>query len=200
MNKKIKLGDSEVIPYFSPQDSPLENGILPLIKNAKNKIYVSIFYLTERSLINELIRAKNRNVEVIIILDAVGAVNFKDRIAQMRSAGILLKVENWGGKNHEKTIMIDDEYLIMGSCNFTVNGFYKNDENILIIKNYKLASLYGDYFLYLFDSIDNKYLRYSPRAESFESLGSCYDGVDNNFDGKIDGEDEGCKAKNAKHH
>ena len=79
-NKKIAVGDFEITPYFSPQDAPYENAILPLVKKAKSKIYVSIFYLTDRNLINELINAKKRNVEVMILLDAVGAQNIKDRI------------------------------------------------------------------------------------------------------------------------
>ncbi len=190
---KITQNETEISVYFSPKDKVFENGILPLIQNAKKKIYISTFYLTERKLIQELINAKNRNVEVIVMIDALGAMNFKDRINLLKNANIPTKAENWGGKNHEKTIMIDEEYLIFGSCNFTASGFYKNDENILIIKNPEMARFYEDYFLYLFNSIDAKYLKFIPRAESFESKNSCYDGIDNNFDGKIDFQDDGCK-------
>ena len=192
-HEPVNIDKTTINSYFSPKNDVFNKGILPLIKNAKRKIYVSAFYLTERNLINELVAAKKRNVEVVIIMDAVGAINFKERISYMRSSGIPLKVENWGGKNHEKTIMIDDEYLILGSCNFSINGFYKNDENTLVIKNPEIAKYYADYFLYLFNSIDNKYLKFIPRAESLDSYNSCFDGIDNNFDGKIDSEDEGCK-------
>lgn len=181
--------------YFSPKDDVLHNGILPKIQKAQKKIYLSSFYLTDRELVDNLIKAKNRNVEVIVILDALSSMKFKDRIINLRNANIPVKVENWGGKNHEKTIMIDDEYLILGSCNFTKSGFYKNDENTLIIKNEDIAKFYADYFLNLFNSIDNKYLNSFPRAEGFESINSCYDGIDNNFDGKIDFEDDACRKK-----
>jgi phosphatidylserine/phosphatidylglycerophosphate/cardiolipin synthase-like enzyme len=151
--------------------------------------------LTDRKFVNELVSAKKRNVEVVVLMDAVAAINFKDRMATLKAANIPVIVENWGGKNHEKTIMIDEEYLIIGSCNFTISGFYKNDENMLVIQNKNIAEFYADYFLYLFNSIDKKYLKYAPRAESFESKNSCYDGIDNNFDGKIDFDDDGCKNK-----
>ncbi len=193
---KTKLNKTEISVYFSPKDGVFEDGILPLIQNAKKKIYVSAFYLTDKNLINELINAKKRNVEVLVLMDSLGAMNFKDRIKLLKEAKIPLKAENWGGKNHEKTIMIDDTYLIFGSCNFTKSGFYKNDENVLIMKNPDIALFYGDYFLYLFNSIGNKYLKFIPRAESFESKNSCYDGIDNNFDGKIDSEDVGCIKQN----
>lgn len=48
--------------------------------------------------------------------------------------------------------------------------------------------------MYLWALIPDKYLKYYPKAESPESIGSCSDGVDNNFNGKIDKDDELCKS------
>ncbi len=185
--------EENIKAYFSPQDDIYNKAILPNIKNAKQKIYISAFFLTDKNLIEELIKAKRRKLEVLILLDAVGAKSFSERISKLRNEKIPTIVENWGGKNHEKTIMIDDEILISGSANFSKSAFYKNHENILIIKNPQIAKWYGDYYLYLFNSIDKKYLKLIPRAESKESFNSCSDGIDNNFDGKIDLEDDGCK-------
>ena len=44
--------------------------------------------------------------------------------------------------------------------------------------------------------VPDKYLKFNPKAESYESIGSCSDGVDNNFNGKIDKEDELCRLNN----
>jgi phosphatidylserine/phosphatidylglycerophosphate/cardiolipin synthase-like enzyme len=111
----------------------------------------------------------------------------------LRNEGILLKTENFAGKLHAKTIIIDDEYLISGSMNFSNSGENKNDENLLIIKNSKIAKLHKGFFLYLWTIIPNKYLKYNAKPESKDSIGSCSDGVDNNFNGKIDKEEELCK-------
>ena len=129
----------------------------------------------------------------MVLLDALGASNFKKRIVEMRNLSIPVKVENWGGKNHEKTILIDERILITGSSNFSANGLYKNDENVVVLENSDVAVLYRDYFLYLFNSINDKFLRAFPRAEAWESLNSCHDGIDNNHDGKIDLDDDGCR-------
>ena len=67
-----------------------------------------------------------------------------------------------------------------------------NDENVLIIKNHALSKAYRNYFYNLYNSIDDKYLYRYVRAESFESVNSCFDGIDNNFDGLIDSKDKGC--------
>lgn len=190
-NKFEIINEGEITSYFSPKDD-IKSVILEKINTAKSEIYVSAFYLTQRDVINALIEAKKRNVKVLIIQDATGANNFKDRIFKLRREGIAVIVENWGGKNHEKTIMIDNKILILGSANFSNAGFLKNDENMLLIKNEKIADFYKNYFLYLFNSIDKKYLIQIPRAEGKESFNSCSDGIDNNFDGKIDKDDVGC--------
>lgn len=197
-NEKEKLKKEEIENlkiYFSPQDNALQNEIIPSIKNAKKSIYVSAFYLTEKNIINELINAKRRGVEVYIIVDALGAKNFSKIILELRKNKIPTIVENWGGKNHEKTMMIDWEKLITGSSNFSKSGLFYNDENIISIKDPDIAIFYADYFLYLFNSIDKKYLTAFPKAEGLESKNSCFDGIDNDFDGKIDIDDETCKIK-----
>ncbi len=201
-NKKSKndpVSDSGVSAYFSPKNDIYANVILNEIRKAKKEIFVSIFYLTDKNLIDELIEAKKRGVEVLILLDALCANGFKDKVYALRDAKIPVIVENWGGKNHEKSMVIDSSVLIIGSCNFSKSGFYKNDENIILIKNPEIAGFYRDYYLYLFNSIDKKFLKLIPRIEGFDSVNSCSDGIDNDFDGKIDSEDEGCKAfKNKK--
>ena len=53
--------------------------------------------------------------------------------------------------------------------------------------------MYKDFFLYLWTKIPDKYLKYNISAESKDSQGSCSDGVDNDYDGKIDKDDDGCK-------
>jgi len=179
---------------FSPSSNPYQTKVLPVLQNAKKEIYVSIFYLTHKGIIEELINAKNRGVDVKIIYDAVGASNNREKVQKLRENGILLKVENWGGKNHEKNMVIDNKIFITGSANFSNSGMGRNDENILIFESPEIAGFYRDYFLKLYNSLDEKYLRLIPAAESFDSINSCNDGVDNDFDGKIDANDPGCKG------
>ena len=50
-------------------------------------------------------------------------------------------------------------------------------------------------FLYEWDRIPDKWLTNYPRAEGWESIGSCEDGIDNDYDGLIDKDDNGCHRK-----
>ncbi len=189
---KINLDSSAIRIFFMPKSNANLNYIIPSIKSSHDEILVSAFYLTDKDIISELISAKKRGVNIFVLLDALGVSNFKNRVMQLRNNKIPTKIENWGGKNHEKTILIDRKILITGSSNFSANGLYKNDENIVVIENPELALFYRDYYFYLFNSIKDKYLRAFPRTEGWDSINSCSDGIDNNHDGKVDMEDEGC--------
>ena len=192
-NSEIKIGDSEISVYFSPQDKGLSQNLAPLVHQAKNYIYLPAFLITHPKLTEELKLAHSRGVKVKMIIDATNTSTRHSTFYELRKFGIPIKVENFAGKMHAKAMIIDDEYLVLGSTNFSNSGENKNDENMLIIKNPRLAKLYKDYFEYFWVKIPDKYLTKTVKAESKYSVGSCSDGLDNDHDGKIDRMDEDCK-------
>ena len=106
-----------------------------------------------------------------------------------------VKTENYAGKLHSKSIIIDDKYTIIGSMNFSKSGQYKNDENVVILESKQIAVFYKNFFNYLWHRINKYWLTHDVSAESIYSIGSCSDGIDNDYDGKTDTEDEGCRPK-----
>ena len=194
--KKTKLqthiNGQEVNIYFSPQGYAMYRGVIPLIKKAKDSIDISIFFLTHNNISRELVKASKRGVSIRVILDATAASNGYSKHNYLRDNGISVKVENWGGKMHMKSAIIDKKHLIVGSMNWTSAGESKNDENTLIIKNFKDAPKYQRFYNLMWNSIPDKWLREDPMPESKDSGTSCYDGVDNDFDGKIDAKDPNC--------
>ena len=192
--EKININGIELGVFFSPQDKIITKEILPIINNAKSYIYIPVFYITKKELVNELIAAHKRGVEVKIINDATNASNKYTIHHQLREAGIKVKTENYAGKLHSKAMIIDDEYSIIGSMNFTNSGEKRNDENVVIIKDEEIAQYLKSTFLKLWDKIPEKYETFDPQAESIESIGSCFDKIDNDFDGKIDKADNSCKS------
>ena len=104
-----------------------------------------------------------------------------------------VKTENYAGKMHSKSMIIDDEYTIIGSMNFSDSGENKNDENFIVLKDKEIAQAYRKFFDYQWDKIDDKWLKFKVRAEGKDSIGSCSDGLDNNYDDLIDKLDPACK-------
>lgn len=153
-NEKIKLGNIELSIYFSPANKPGTEQVIPLIAKATKYIYVPAFYLTRNDIIDELIKAHNRGVDVKIIVDETSVAGKYVNIDYIKNNGVNIKVEHWKGKMHMKSMIIDDNTLIIGSMNFTKQGEVMNDENCLIIKNANiLTPAYKAHFLELWNSI-----------------------------------------------
>jgi phosphatidylserine/phosphatidylglycerophosphate/cardiolipin synthase-like enzyme len=149
--------------------------------------------LTHKQLVNRLIAAHKRGVEVKVITCASAAATPWSRHQALRDAGIPVKIENWGGKMHKKSMTIDGKIAIIGSMNFSGRGESNNDENVLIIENADLVGQLNEEFFRLWSLIPDKYLKIAPLAESPESGNSCFDGMDNDHNGLIDIEEPICR-------
>ena len=91
-----------------------------------------MFYLTDNKVTQSLIDAKERGVDVRVILDASSALSKYSKHKILRIAGVPVKVENWSGKMHMKCL-ITENYVVTGSLNWTKRAQNFNDENSLII-------------------------------------------------------------------
>ncbi len=195
INKEnLKLPDGTVLSiYFSPKNDTINTALIPLIDSAREQIYVAAFFLTQNDLISSLVRAHDRGVKVKIIADAAGAKTSPFGIRRLRNAGLAVKVENFGGKMHMKTIFIDGTHLVTGSMNLTRAGNVLHDENTVIIQNNEIAQGFKDFFYKLWQEIPDKCLYASPKPEGPDSPVSCFDGIDNDHDGYTDMEDYDCR-------
>lgn len=196
-NQKSKIKtdcDDYFRVYFSPKDKALTTKVIPLINSAQKYIYIPAFLITHKELTDSLIAASKRGVAIKIILDATNTHSGShSKIKALRDAKIQIKTENWAGKLHSKSIIIDDTYTIIGSMNFSKSGEVANDENLVIIKAPSIAIFYKTFFQYLWKRIPDYWLTHNSRAESPDSIGSCSDGIDNDFDGKTDMQDDSCQ-------
>ena len=153
-NENIDLNQIYASIYFSPANKITIEKIIPLIENAHNYIYIPAFYLTHPILLESLIKAKQRGIDVKIIVDESSVQGQYVDIERLRQNKIDVKIENWAGKMHMKSVIIDDSNLVIGSMNFTKQGENRNDENTIIIKNSKILSKeYKKHFLILWNSI-----------------------------------------------
>jgi phosphatidylserine/phosphatidylglycerophosphate/cardiolipin synthase-like enzyme len=189
---RTKVGDAEVQVLFSPQDKAMTDGVRPVLQRAKRRIDIGVFYLTHKAITKDLLDAHRRGVEIRVILDATAAKNGYTKHELLRAAGIPVKVEVWGGKMHMKSAAVDGEWVIAGSMNWTSAGEWDNDENTLIIRDPKLASQYHAFFDQLWAGIPETWATRNPDPESRDSIYSCTDGFDNDYDGLADNADPGC--------
>lgn len=190
--KNVKLDDGSILSvYFCPNPDIIDE-LVYKIDSAEKYAYVSMFFLTHDRVIEALSKAKQRGVDVKVITCASAANEKYSKHTKIREMGIPLKVENWTGKMHMKTIIIDDKLVTVGSMNATKTASEKNDENIVFIESNKHAAQAREIFETLWNDIPNKWLTGTPKAESPDSGNSCNDGLDNDHDWKYDAQDPDC--------
>ncbi len=201
--RTVVFGDgTEVSVWFSPQDNVIDHAIIPALNAARQTVDIGMFYLTERTVVHALCAAAAREVRVRIIIDAVANAHPSSPYWDLRRCGVNVKVENWGGKMHMKTAIIDGDLarnrVIVGSMNWSKSGNTRNDENTAVIRhNRQLAQELGAYFSQLWRTLSNKSQRRRIFAEGLNSINSCFDGLDNDHDGMIDAQDRGCWREGA---
>lgn len=181
------LADGTVIEsYFAPTDDAETNAIVRAIDQATTKINMRTFFLTSETIVEALKDAKDRGVTVRVILDATSAHNEFSLHGDLRTYGISVKVENWGGTEHIKALSADGRVVVLGSQNFTLSGNTSSDENTLYIRNYPLATAYDAKFETAWSSISSTWLSADPDPESSDSPGSLSDLIDNDHDDLTD--------------
>ncbi len=143
--------------YFVPQDQDkIMNGLSWLLDNAKQQVLVAMYWITDQSLIEKLIAAKKRGVDVQIIMDESIADCFDlnsiiNQFLQNDIVPIIHPSKNieGGGKMHNKFVVIDNAMVFTGSANFTktalnpsANSF--NFETVVVIDSADIAKKFVD--------------------------------------------------------
>ncbi|HPP87497.1 MAG TPA: phospholipase D-like domain-containing protein, partial [bacterium] len=152
---------SRIELYFSPEDNPIVNKMVPAIRRAKKSVFMLANNLTRfaaggssDAIGDALIAAKNNGVVVEIVVDpdyynsTFGST--KEVIDKLISRGIDCRIlpnpTNQQSRQHNKIVIIDNELVITGSANFTKAASDLNDENQIYIHSPALAREYLRFF------------------------------------------------------
>jgi phosphatidylserine/phosphatidylglycerophosphate/cardiolipin synthase-like enzyme len=127
--------------YFSPHGGCTE-AIIRELDKAKSTILVQAYSFTSAPIAKALLNAHKRKVKVEVILDKSQRTEKYSSATFLFNAGIPTKIDAKHAIAHNKVMIIDGETVITGSFNFTKAAEEKNAENLLIIRDKKLAPLY----------------------------------------------------------
>jgi phosphatidylserine/phosphatidylglycerophosphate/cardiolipin synthase-like enzyme len=113
-----------------------EGPLLKEIEKAQKSINLEMYLLSNKKIIQALKDAKKRGVEIKIILEKnpYNLEWFNKKIfKEFKESGIQIK---WGNPEfsltHSKFMIIDDQVVIIMTCNFTYSGFNKSRDFGLI--------------------------------------------------------------------
>jgi len=150
---------------FSPSGG-ITNMIIREIAKAQSTIQVQAYSFTSPEIINALITAKKRGIDVRIIIDKSNvagidkdssrAIRMKNLYSAVIENGIPIKIDDAFQIAHSKIMIIDEIDVITGSFNFSYSAEHNNAENCLIIHgNKQLAEQYMKNWQWRWDAIKN---------------------------------------------
>ena len=127
--------------YFSPHGGATD-AITRELNKAKSTIFVEAYSFTSAPIAKALLNAHKRRVKVEVILDKSKRTQNYSPATFLYNQGIPVKIDAQHAIAHNKVMIIDGETVITGSFNFTKAAEENNAENLLVIKDKKLAERY----------------------------------------------------------
>jgi phosphatidylserine/phosphatidylglycerophosphate/cardiolipin synthase-like enzyme len=148
-NPEITLDGTRVDTFFSPDDKVL-NALYNLLSEAKESIYFLAFSFTSNEL-GEIVRTQaETGLEIKGVMDREQiASNTGTEFDPFRQAGLDVRIDGNDGQMHHKVFVVDGKIVVLGSYNFSNAAEERNDENIIIVYNEKIA----DFFMEEFDRV-----------------------------------------------
>lgn len=137
---------------FSPNEGS-EALVIKVIDSARHDIHVLAYSFTSAPVVEALLRAKKRGVDVKVVADEKSNIS-EDKSGKARAA--LSALVNAGADvrtirvypiHHDKVIVVDKDTVELGSFNFSAAAAHKNSENVFVNwHNPPLARLYLGHF------------------------------------------------------
>jgi phosphatidylserine/phosphatidylglycerophosphate/cardiolipin synthase-like enzyme len=132
--------------YFSPGGGCTQ-AIVNEIDSARQSVRVQAYSFTSAPIAAALRQAHRRGVKVEVILDHSQQTDRYSSADFLHNAGIGVWIDDQHAIAHNKVMIIDDRVVITGSFNFTKSAETSNAENLLIIRDAKVAAIYTDNWL-----------------------------------------------------
>lgn len=128
--------------HFSPKGG-VTKAIVMEISTAKTEVLVQMYVFTSLPIVDALIGAKNRGVNVIVLVDDSALTSKGSKVGILFNALIPVFVDKSHSIAHNKIMIVDKKILITGSFNYSASAEATNAENILVIKrNYCVVNGY----------------------------------------------------------
>jgi len=143
----------------------IEARLIDKINAAQSSIHIASFEFDLTPVAEALIAAKQRGVDVRWVTDNEHGLEADEepghgQFAMLGKAGIEVKSDDRTALMHNKFWIFDGEAVWTGSTNITVNGIFKQNNNVIYIRSTRLAAIYEAEFQEMWDG------EFGPRSPS----------------------------------
>ncbi|MDE2749242.1 MAG: phospholipase D-like domain-containing protein [Chloroflexota bacterium] len=151
--------------YFNEPDAAAEQerytgGIEMALADAINAARVSLdiaaFELNSEALTQAILDAQGRGLAVRIVTDDEHGLHDdkNDALRRLQAAGVPVVDDGRSGLMHNKFLIVDGQTVWTGSMNFTVNGSYRNNNNLFVMESAAAAETYQAEFDEMFQGAE----------------------------------------------
>lgn len=180
-------GDATItIAETSPRVRNIRAMLCERFLAARKKIWTEVLFLDDDKVIDALVKAKGRGVDVQVILDPIKWGNHVPELDKLPFNGI----PNWAAVDkliqagvpvhwyqsdvkqrnlHAKMSMVDDRWVITGSANYTYRSLDRSRETIVEAESPATAAAFGEIFLRDL-AVSKRIAALSPFQRSLASL------------------------------
>ncbi|MCB8985353.1 MAG: hypothetical protein H6659_16095 [Ardenticatenaceae bacterium] len=130
-----------ICPPENERTGGIDETIAADILAAQTQVDVAAFELNSEPIVNALIDLEKRGIPVRVVTDTDNAD--QTSINRLRRNGISVVEDKRSGLMHDKFVVIDGRILYTGSLNYTTNGVYCNNNNLVRIDSSRLAANYS---------------------------------------------------------
>ena len=143
-----------------------DESLAQAIRQARLSVEVAAYQFNLASIKNALLDAQGRGVAVRFVTDS----DYLDEEAlqELITAGIPVLGDRREGLMHDKFTIIDRQEVWTGSMNYTDNGAYLNDNNLIRIRSTRLAEDYLSEFEEMF--VEDSFGPSSPANTPYANL------------------------------
>jgi phosphatidylserine/phosphatidylglycerophosphate/cardiolipin synthase-like enzyme len=120
--------------------------LISLINRANRSVYVAVYSFTRDSLATALISAKERGVEVRVVIERERAYEQGSEYPRLKSAGVDVRLDGNPNSMHHKFMVIDGYIVVTGSYNWSSAAEERNDENVVVIFDRDVAQRFVQEF------------------------------------------------------
>lgn len=143
----------------------IEEKLIELINNAQVSIHIASFEFNLTPVADALIAAKNRGVDVKWMTDDKNGLEYdtqpgRGQFSLLMASGIEVKDDARSALMHNKFWVFDQKIVWTGSTNITINGIFKQNNNVLVIRSSDIAFAYEREFQEMWNG------QFGPRAPS----------------------------------
>ncbi len=139
--QSTEIDGTKIQVLFAAEDEVMDE-LISLVKGAEESVRFMAFSFTHDDLGDAVLYAAQKGGEVRGIFETRGSETEYSEMTSFYCEGIPVRQDGNPGTFHHKVIIIDNEIVVTGSLNFSNNAVESNDENVVIIYNAEIASLY----------------------------------------------------------